>query len=332
MNKTKWKIAYNARKWMRKNEPFLDVWHAYVGHETGLFLAFENTKTVEEVAEEKNYPEDLLRNWVDVGVALKHLRKRPNDRYRTSKSNCGEFLDPDTNHSVGALLKEMMELHVPTILKFPALLNSEDRVEFDHSKFGLTVAETSAILERFSIKRIHNMVNDSEESIVLDIGCGSGGYVRALADRSPNSRITGYDLNPDVILEAKEKSKGYENVSFETEDILNMDYQQDPASLILVHNLLHYISPDKRVELIGKIASWLKVGGKISIMTPLYDGPHGKAFASAFNTFFTSHSNLYGLPTLKNIQRYAEQSGLQLVETTPLIREGAWYMIELEKK
>ena len=32
---------WQARKWMKKNEPFLQAWHAHLGYSLDLFKAFE---------------------------------------------------------------------------------------------------------------------------------------------------------------------------------------------------------------------------------------------------------------------------------------------------
>ena len=90
-----WVTAMQARKWMKKNESFLPSWHAYVGSELGLFDEFRTARTVEAISEKTGYPYDLLSSWVKVGVAVKHMKKRPNNCYRTSKRKCASLMGDD---------------------------------------------------------------------------------------------------------------------------------------------------------------------------------------------------------------------------------------------
>ncbi len=205
--------AWRARNWMKNNENFLQTWHAYVGNELGLFKGFEKPKTVKEVADELNVKEDLLQRWVDVGSSIKHLRKRTGGRYRTSKRNCGEFLEGESN-GIGALLKEMMELHIPTLLSYPHYMKSEERAQFDHEQFGDVVAETSTLLEQFSIRRIKKMVRENNVTRIIDLGCGHGGYLRKLAEVFPHIQMIGVDVNASVIERAREESAEYDNIDF----------------------------------------------------------------------------------------------------------------------
>ncbi|UOR11276.1 hypothetical protein [Halobacillus amylolyticus] len=170
-----WVTAMQARKWMKKNESFLPGWHAYVGTELGLFDYFAKAKTVTDVASETGYDHDLLSSWVRVGVAVKHLKKRPDNRFRTSKKRCAALMGDNASPGVKALLKEVMELHMPTLLNYPAYMKNNHRAHFDHERHGEVVAETSALLEHFAIKKIKKMIHDQQVNAIVDLGCGHGG-------------------------------------------------------------------------------------------------------------------------------------------------------------
>ncbi|KGP90996.1 methyltransferase type 12 [Pontibacillus chungwhensis BH030062] len=317
--------ALKARNWMKRNESFLPTWHAYVGYELDLFKTFKNPKTVDEVVAETGLSKELLQCWVDVGASIKHLRKRTGGRYRTSKHHCGEFLE-DGSNSVGALLKEMMELHIPTLLAYPKYMKSNERAVFNHEKFGDVVAETSTLLEHFAIRRIKKMMKEHKVETVIDLGCGHGGYLRKLAKDFPEVQMLGVDVNERVVESARKASAGYDNIDYIVADASDWRPEEgEKADLILLHNVFHYLDPIARTELLSNLTTWLSDEGRISVITPVNETAQGQAFSTAFNSFFTAHSNLYALPSSEDIEELADASGLTLSDYNSIIKEGGWY-------
>ena len=71
---------------------------------------------------------------------------------------------------------------------------------------------------------------------VLDVGCGRGLALNALATRFPNSRFTGYDLSEEAIGYAVEtaRGKGLANLSFAVRDLRRFDRDAEPEAYDLV--------------------------------------------------------------------------------------------------
>ncbi|MFG6147343.1 class I SAM-dependent methyltransferase [Halobacillus sp. B23F22_1] len=320
-----WVNAMQARKWMKKNESFLPVWHAYVGSELQLFDYFKKARTVESVSEETGYPADLISSWVRVGVAVKHMKRRPNQTFRTSKKRCASIIGNNASPGVKALLKEIMELHMPTLLNYPEYMRSQKRARFDHEMHGEVVAETSALLEHFAIKKIKKMIRDRNVKSIVDLGCGHGGYLRKLADDHPDVEMIGVDINKNVIIQAREQSQGYSNIRFEVGDINSWTPVEGNVDVILLHNIFHYIHPDSRTGLLDHLNSYVAKDGLISVITPISDTEHGEAFSSAFNSFFVAHSNLFALPNKPQLQDISECCQFELFDLDPIIKEGSWY-------
>ncbi|MFD1020121.1 class I SAM-dependent methyltransferase [Thalassobacillus hwangdonensis] len=330
--KNEWKNAMQARKWMKKNESFLYPWHAYIGSELKLFDEFKEPATIEEVAVRGSYPEDLLHAWVNVGVALKHLKKEKDGTFRTSQKRCSALMGEDASPGVQALLKEMMELHIPTLLSYPTFMQSEQRASFDHERFGGIVAETSALLEHFAIRKIRRKVREANVKTIVDLGCGHGGYLRKLADHFPDIKMIGVDINESVIDNARYHSEDYSNVSFEVGDITSWKPEEEDVDMILLHNIFHYINPIERAELLNHLGTYLREGGMISVITPINETEFGEAFSSAFNSFFVAHENLFALPTQKDLDLVCEEGKFKLTDLDPIIKEGSWYTFWLSPK
>lgn len=321
-----WITAMQARKWMKKNESFLPSWHAYVGSELGLFDEFKTARTVEAISEKTGYPYDLLASWVKVGVAVKHLKKRPNNRYRTSKKKCASLMGDNQSPGVKALLKEMMELHLPTLLMYPDIMKSQERAEFNHDRHGEVVAETSALLEHFAIKKIKRMIKDKKVGSIVDLGCGHGGYLRKLAFEFPHVEMIGVDINQKVVERARELSSQFPNISFQVGDINSWKpEQEEKVDVVLLHNIFHYIHPADRGGLLSHLHTYVHNQGLISVITPINETEHGEAFSSAFNSFFVAHSNLFALPNKNELNEVSQNCRYELFDLDPIIKEGSWY-------
>ena len=321
-----WITAMQARKWMKKNESFLPSWHAYVGSELGLFDEFKTARTVEAISEKTGYPYDLLSSWVKVGVAVKHLKKRPNNRYRTSKKKCASLMGENQSPGVKALLKEMMELHLPTLLKYPDIMKSQERAEFNHDRHGEVVAETSALLEHFAIKKIRRMIKDKKVQSIVDLGCGHGGYLRKLALEFPHVEMIGVDINQKVVERARELSTEFPNIRFQLGDINEWKPEQGgKVDVVLLHNIFHYIHPSDRKGLLNHLHTYVHNQGLISVITPINETEHGEAFSSAFNSFFVAHSNLFALPNKNELREISQNCRYELFDLDPIIKEGSWY-------
>ena len=128
---------FKARMYMKRNEPFLYSWHAYVGYELDLFKAFDRPMSQYDVADALQLDEDLLNQWVNVGVSIGHLKEAGRNRYKTW--NAWKLPKPKGNNSSGVLLKEMMELHIPTLLNYPEMMRKQERLHFDEEKHAATL-------------------------------------------------------------------------------------------------------------------------------------------------------------------------------------------------
>ncbi|GBF77955.1 hypothetical protein PA598K_06541 [Paenibacillus sp. 598K] len=326
-----WKRLLQARKWMKQNASFLPAWHAYVGYETDLFDAFAYGEETTDVAERNGMDAQLLHNWVDTGLVLGHLYRK-GGRIHTSPAML-EYVSKSSPQSVGALLHEMMELHIPTLLRFPDLLQGERKPSFENEKFGSTVAATSSLLEKLAFPKVSHWVRASQARSILDIGCGHGGYLLKLASKMEGLKLIGIEQNEDVVAQARKETGSSPDTCIE---FVHGDFRQwegpgAPVDLIMMNNILHYFSPEQRGVLLDRARQLLSERGSVSMITPLYMTRSGQAFSAAFNNFMSSHENLYGFPTEADLETIAGEHGFRVKEKHPVIREGSWYFVGLEQ-
>jgi cyclopropane fatty-acyl-phospholipid synthase-like methyltransferase len=319
-----------ARNWMKTNENFLETWHAHVGYDLNLFERFESPASVEDTASRFNLSNELLQRWVDVGLEVGHLKETGKGKFKANKKMI-KYASKASSESVGILLSEMMELHIPTLLKYPELLESDERLTYLSEKFSEIVAETSTFLEKAAVSPILKWVKKEKPSTVIDLGCGYCGYLSSIHQKHPKTELIGVELSPEVVEKARKKVSSH--IDIREGDIVDfLETCDGKVDMIMAHNLLYYFKPEDRAGLFHRFARVLSKEGSVTIICPLVKAKHGAAFTAAFNTFMTAHSNLYPLPSPDSIKKDAKEAGFRVAGMKPLIREGGWYLITLKKK
>ncbi len=116
-------------------------------------------------------------------------------------------------------------------------------------------------------------LNISENSRILDLGCGTGRTLHRIMSKYklPKLRLEGVDLSPEMINMARRKC-GEEagklgcQLNFQVQDC--MEYlktcEEDRYDLVIASFLLAYVRASKPFSLVGKI---LKKGGKFIVLT-----------------------------------------------------------------
>ncbi|MFN2498943.1 MAG: trans-aconitate 2-methyltransferase [Pyrinomonadaceae bacterium] len=103
---------------------------------------------------------------------------------------------------------------------------------------------------------------------VLEIGCGTGAFTRALAARS--NHVLGVDLSPEMVRLAREKSSHISNVEFQVADIREWEVEPEQFDCIASIATLHHL-PFRQV--LVKMRAALKPGGVLLVLD-LFE-PHG---------------------------------------------------------
>jgi SAM-dependent methyltransferase len=95
----------------------------------------------------------------------------------------------------------------------------------------------------------------------LEIGCGTGGFARALARRA--GHVLGIDLSPQMVRIARERSRQVPNIEYRTGDALQWDFAAERFDCIASIATLHHM-PMEVVLL--KMRDSLRPGGVILIL------------------------------------------------------------------
>lgn len=107
----------------------------------------------------------------------------------------------------------------------------------------------------FSLIRIRNRLS------VLDLGCGTGELARALAERLPESLVTGVDSSPEMLAKAREA--GGDRVDFRPGDVESLSGEWD---LLFSHAVLHWV--EHHETLIPALWQHIRPGGQLAVQIP----------------------------------------------------------------
>lgn len=106
---------------------------------------------------------------------------------------------------------------------------------------------------------------------IVDLGCGSGDYLRSLADwgrkKNLDLQITGVDANPAIIEFAREQAAGYKNIHYLCADILADSFDLTGYDLVLCGLFLHHLEENEQIALIRKC---MAAGVKAIVVTDLH--------------------------------------------------------------
>jgi SAM-dependent methyltransferase len=335
---TQWMRVWQARSWMKRNQGFLPTWHAYVGYKMGLFEYFESAETIEQVVTRSGYDQTLVESWLEVGVAVGHMRKIVGNKWQSSRKMCRYFII-GRPHAVGELLIEMMELHLPALLQYPQLMVEGARRSYDEHVFARTVASTSALIEEAAFPVLRKWVKKRNCQTIIDIGCGYAGYLMRLARADERLHLFGVEKNEQLLNAAQMTVRAakqgnvhlvHGDFLLESDPLKNL--AADRFDLIMMNNILYYFSPAERIQVLHRAAAMLNQKGSVTIICPLRNEQTSVPFATAFHSFLRAHDNLFDLPSLDDLKGLAKQVGLQLQTSHPLIKEGNWYFCGFTKQ
>jgi len=257
---------------------------------------------------------EALEAWLQMGVRLRLLNLGP--RGYGLRGLARELARPE-NDPVLAMVEEIVDLHYRLITAtIPRLRAGELWSLADQN--GELIARSSRVLEAFQAEILRSTLPARDALRLLEIGCGSGVYLRYAAERNPSLTALGLELQSDVAEMARTnlRSWGLENrAKIEVGDIREKvpDELFDVATL---YNNIYYFPVEERVRLLAHIGSFLRRGGFLLLTTCCQGGSLG---AEALNLWGAATSGAGRLPAVDELLRQLREAGYGSVKTKSLI-------------
>ena len=153
------------------------------------------------------------------------------------------------------------------------------------------------------------------QGIIVDAGCGYGFFSHILAFTSAQRTIIGIDYDESKIEVANNTFSKPANLTFETVNIAEYNFPQ--ADCFIFSDILHYLTPDKVIQVLSNCLEKLQNGGKIIIR----DGDtrkenHKKTkmselFSTQIFRFNKTENELEFFP-IEELINWAQQKGLHV--------------------
>lgn len=220
-----------------------------LGHRAGLFDAMRRLDfaTSDSIADEAGLQERYVREWLGAMVTAGIVEYDAAARsYRLPPEHAAALCRETASHNLAA-----------TAQWIPLLARVEDEVLscFErgggvpyaaYDRFHQVMAEDSdqtvvAALFDGVLPLVPGLTEALERGIdVLDVGCGSGRVIHALAERFPASRFTGYELSAEAVAEARTGAQdlGLRNTRFEVRDVADLAIERS-FDLVTAFDAIH---------------------------------------------------------------------------------------------
>jgi len=162
-------------------------------------------------------------------------------------------------------------------------------------------------------EKVEAYLGDLSDKTLLSVGCGTGTLEISLAQKYPQSKITGLDISQKMVKRAKSKSVEMPNVEFFEGDSENLQFGNESFDYVLcIHSFHHY--PDQLNALTG-FKGVLKKGGELVMIDAVKDSIIGRLWIFFNKTFVEPGVIHYSFDQLKKI---LQDAGFARVEVKRL--------------
>lgn len=216
-----------------------------------------------------------------------------------------------------ALVQEVSSLHHELITKTLRRLRTGELWSLDNQDAELTT-RSSRVLEPFQVEVLERFIPTSGACRLLEVGCGSGIYIRHAAARNPNLTALGLELQEDAARVARRNIEEWElqdRVTVEVGDIRAKPPAADFDMATLFNNI-YYFEVAERVDLLARIREQLRPDGALLLTTCCQGGNVGM---EVLNLWGASNTHGGRLPAVEEMAEQLVQAGFKSVEKRRLI-------------
>ena len=150
---------------------------------------------------------------------------------------------------------------------------------------------------------------------LLDLACGTGSFLEAVADNYPNCRMTGIDLSPWYLKRARARLKDFLHANFIEANAERLPIQDDSFDAVTCIFLFHELPRSVRRKVASEIARLLKKGGVLIFVDAIQQGDK-PSFDGSLDFFPVNYYEPYFLDYITDdLKQTFEQVGLKLEST-----------------
>jgi ubiquinone/menaquinone biosynthesis C-methylase UbiE len=160
----------------------------------------------------------------------------------------------------------------------------DDYVAAYEHKAGFEPGEEIEVLQRHGL---------NPDSIVVDLGCGTGVFAIAVAPLC--RQVIAVDVSPAMIglLRDRVANAGVTNVVVQQAGFMSYAHEGPPADIVYTRHALHQVPDFWKAIALSRIADVLRPGGVLRVRDLIYDFAPDEAGA-VFDTWFANASKVPG--------------------------------------
>lgn len=218
------------------------------------------------------YTEHLLR----AAYALDLLERHADGRYRLAPHVDTLLGRPESSGYLGALA-ELQVVAARDVERMPALLKSGEVHPYqDHDDdFIAAVDAATAGIARFVAGRVVPSLPElsgRRDAAVLDLGCGSGGALVALAGAFPDGRVVGVDVEPRSVERAARRIREAGLEDRAEARLAGAEHFDEPGGfdLVTLIQVLHETREAVRADVLARAYEALRPGGLLLLVDEPY--------------------------------------------------------------
>jgi SAM-dependent methyltransferase len=260
-------------------KPFYQLNYLVAAKDGGLFeLLLDAPKNFEQLAkvyckDDDDKAREALEAWLGLGIRLDCLRL---DTTGYALKGLAKKLVLPQNDAALALLQEAAGLHAHLISQTVTKLRNGELWNLNDQD-GEIIARSSRIMEAFQTEAIDRFLPASGVAHLLEIGCGSGYYIKYAANRNPSLSALGLELQPKVADVARRNISEWGldgRVRIEVGDI-RLKAPDERFNIVTLYNNIYYFPVDSRVSLLQHISQFILPGGFLLLITCCQGGSLG---------------------------------------------------------
>ena len=216
---------------------------------------------------------EALEAWLQMGVRLQLLTL--GSRGYALRGLAKTLARPENDPAL-AMVEEVAGLHHKLIMGTLRKLRRGDLFSLADQD-GELIARSSRVLEAFQAELIQRTIPERGALRLLEIGCGSGVYLRYAASRNPSLTALGVELQPTVAEVARMNLRSWNldsRVKVEDGDF-RARALGELFDIVTLYNNIYYFPVEERVALLERIGSFLRPGGFLLLTTCCKGGSLG---------------------------------------------------------
>ena len=162
---------------------------------------------------------------------------------------------------------------------------------------------------------------------ILDLGCGPGEWVLAVAGQNPDIEVYGIDVSQTMLNEAAShaKARGYDNAHFLQMDATQaLEFADNSFDLVNARTIVGFMNPDQWPHLLGECRRILRPGGTFRD-TEFTEGLTNSAAAGTLWGFYAKALSL----TRRSFDPDGRHIGI-ISQLPRLLREAGFQQVDMK--